>query len=127
MTAATAPAIAAALASLRTLTGVAVTVHRGALSASLNASPSYREYEREDGDVIITVESWDWLITAADYVLDSAAVEPAEGDRIVHDDGTTTRTYEVVPLGDGGQCFTATDPGRLGWRVHSRLVTEAAS
>jgi hypothetical protein len=115
-------AVAVALDTIRTVTGRTVTYSDGTNSVTLDATPSQRPYEVVDADGFqVWVRPWEFLITAADLVLDGSVVEPAAGHTIAVAEGGVTRTYEVQAFGSL-QPFEPADPARLSWRVRTRLV-----
>jgi hypothetical protein len=66
-------------------------------------------------------EARDFIITAADLVLDGDVVLPERGDRIKETVGSQTLVYEVV--GPGNEpCWRWSDPYRLALRVHTKQV-----
>jgi len=74
----------------------------------------------------VQAERTDWIIEAADYQIDAAAVRPEAGDEIeIPDADGMTRTYQVVPRGSESHC-RACDGGQTAWRVHTQLIAENA-
>lgn len=70
-------------------------------------------------------ESRDYLINAADYVLDGVEVLPDRGDRITETDAAgNTFVYEVLPFGDDEQHFRFADRYRTRLRIHTKLVDQ---
>lgn len=101
-----------------------VVYRRGALSVSLPATRGRSDFQATDAQgVLVQERSVDWLVTAADLVLNSASVEPERGDRVEETVGGVTRTYEVMAPGNGPP-WRWSDPGHKTMRVHSKLVDE---
>ncbi len=74
----------------------AVTYSRGGDSVSLLATIGNTEFEHVDEyGVVHKIESRDYLIIAADLVLDESEVLPATGDKVTDGDSV----YEVSPMG----------------------------
>lgn len=81
--------------------GVAITYHRGPSHVHVTAvvvelGPGLDEY----GAVLVDLVRRDYLITAADLLLDGVAVLPSRGDRVREIIAGKTEVYEVLPLGD---------------------------
>lgn len=64
----------------------------------------------------------DYLIVAANLILNGSAVEPAENDRIVETIDGTSMTFEVLPPGGGEPAWRWSDPDRTRYRVHVKRV-----
>lgn len=103
--------------------GELVQYRRGTQRVDLTAVPLDVEPE------LLEVEGYglrakvlDWLVAAADLVLDGVRTEPAAGDRIVRTSAGGQQTYEVAPLGEDAAARAA-DPHGVHWRVHGRLVS----
>ena len=78
------------------------------------------ELRRGDG-VVIEAQRMDWVIAVEDLVFGGQQSKPAEGDRIEQQIGSTTHTYEVMPLGTDSHCRPIGPYGNA-WRIHSKLV-----
>ena len=106
---------------LKANAGQSITYTRGPNSATLTATIGETEYEKEDAHgVIIRFESRDFLIDAADLILDSVTVNPQDGDKITYGG----ETYEALSL-DGGRPYEPTDPYETQWRVHTKQIVAA--
>ena len=99
---------------------------RGAQSAELPATVGKTTFEVDDGyGVLVRYESRDFLVQAADLVLDAAPVLPQRGDRIRETQGQQVFVYEVTAPGKE-PCWRYSDPYRQTLRIHSKQVeTEA--
>jgi hypothetical protein len=104
--------------------GVAVTYQRTTSSVAISqAAPATTLVRVEDAEGLsLRSRRRDWIIRAADLVLNDEAVTPAVGDRIVNG----RLTYEVQRLA-GEDCFYPCDAEGAFLRIHTRLVMETAS
>jgi len=98
----------------------AVTYRRAGQSLPLQATVGETTFDVETAHGAETWESRDFLIRVADLVLEAAAT-PARGDRIAELVGAKTLVFEVMAPGDA-PCWQYSDPGRLTFRVHTKLV-----
>lgn len=104
-----------------------VTYRRGDRSVCVPATIGRTEYQQDDGYGIITkAESRDFLILAADLVLDGMLVLPEVGDRIDEMQCDKTFTYEVLPIGGQQTQYRYSDPFRQTLRIHTKLIDEEA-
>lgn len=94
-----------------------VTYKRGGDSVVISATlgTSAEEVYDEAGTSMRTKRS-DFIVNAADLILDGEAVTPLSGDQII----IGTRTYEVMALADGK--VYEEFPYNLLIRIHARLV-----
>lgn len=110
----------------RRMAGLPAIYSRGSDAVQLTAAPGRTKYETVDQEgATVAASQDDWLVTAAELVLAGVRTEPNRGDTIevTRRDGSQ-QTYEVMPITDGGECFSL-DPHRVTYRIHSRLTTEA--
>ena len=100
---------------------------RGSQSVDLLATAGKTAFEVDDGyGVLVRYESRDFLILAADLVLDAMPALPQRGDRIRETQGGTTFVYEVTAPGKE-PCWRFSDAWRKTLRVHSKQIdTEGA-
>ena len=100
----------------------AVVYCRGQAEVEVLATAGRTTFEVESSTgVAERFESRDFIITAADLVLDGGAVVPERGDRIKETVGSLTLVYEVV--GPGSEpCWRWSDPYRLAMRIHTKQV-----
>lgn len=91
--------------------------HRGAVSCPLGATFGRRETIVEAAGIVEQHEQWDFVITAADLVLEGVASLPRSGDWIE----VAGRKYEVLPL-PGQDCFRPCDPFGTQLRIHTKQV-----
>jgi len=114
-------AAAAALAAVRRLAGVSATLKRGASAQAITATVGKTVFKAEaaaQGPASIRdTQARDYLLPAAEYLVDGVAVLPQLGDQIVEG----AATFEVVSL-DSEPPYRFADPGRTWLRVHTTLV-----
>ena len=108
---------------LQSSAGISVVYQRGATqSGTIIATPSQHEYEVMGLDEMLTsVLSYDWTFTAADIAISGSAIQPRPGDRIVATVGSSSNTYEVLPL-KPRPCFERLDAFGTMTLVHTKLV-----
>ncbi len=99
---------------------------RGAQSVDLLATIGKTTFEVDDGyGVLVRHESRDFLVLAADLMLDGAPVLPQRGDRVRETQGQQVFVYEVTAPGKE-PCWRYSDPYRKTLRIHSKNIdTEA--
>ena len=92
-------------------------------SVAVSATPARTVLEEgnTEGIVFTKTEIRDWLIDVADLVLGGEAATPANGDVVDETSGSTTYSYEVLPLG-AEPCYSFADAYRVKYRVHSKQV-----
>lgn len=96
-----------------------VTYERGGDSVELAATLGTSEEEVYDqSGTSMRAKRNDFLVTAADLILDGVLTTPIPGDRIIHG----TKTYEVMALSDGRHYVAL--PGDVTLRIHAKLVDE---
>ena len=99
-----------------------VTYSRGSASVSIAAAIGNSAFTLDNGNVVLNIESRDYLFAAADLVLDGNTVTPLPGDRITESDG---QVYEVLPIA-GEPAWRYSDRYRTSLRVHTRQVESGA-
>lgn len=103
----------------------AVVYARGAEEVTLNATIGQTEFEEQDRDGFVQrTQSRDFIVLAADLIIDSVVVTPEKGDLIRETTGSTVRTFEVLPFGDS-PLWRWSDPHRTAIRVHTKHVSTA--
>lgn len=102
-----------------------VTYRRGSQEVELPATKGRRVFEITDqGGLNTTLESTDWIVTAADLVLNlltNEQITPRRGDQIVEVIDEKTTTYEVLEL-PGVPTWAWADQRQISRRIHSKLV-----
>lgn len=126
---AVARAIAAAARAHQRVGGVEVRYVRpvpgqASLEVTLRAVPGQTTYETLDaaGTTIIAAQSRDYLIVAADLVLDGEPTQPARGDRIIETEEDGDHTYELLEL-PSSNCWRWSDEQHVRYRVHTKQIT----
>jgi hypothetical protein len=106
----------------------AVTYARGAQSVALPATVGKTTFEVDDGyGVLVRHESRDFLMLAADLMLDGAPTSPQHGDRIRETQAGQTFVYEVTAPGKE-PCWRYSDAYRKTLRIHAKQIdTEETS
>jgi len=107
-----------------------VTYRRGAASVAVQATIGQTAFDIDQGDgAPVAFQSRDYLITVADLVLSAALAIPQEGDTIEETVTvgavTTTYKHEVARFG-AEECYRYSDPYRITFRIHTKLMTETA-
>lgn len=101
----------------------AITYHSGATEIEVpDAVLGKSVYESQDAaGVTVRSNHVDWLIAPGRLVIDDSQVEPQPGDKIVHTSGSTTRTYQVVPMGTD-PCWRWSGPSHDRIRIHVQEI-----
>ena len=100
--------------------GTSITYTRGAFSVTLTATVGKTDTRLGDltaGRVRTEWADKDYLIHAADLILNAAAITPAAGDQIT--EGSEVR--EVVPM-DAEPHSRASDPYSIRLRIHTKRI-----
>lgn len=109
---------------MKAAAGVEVTYSRGAESATFTAWPGETRFavSSPDGKSRVVWGDADWLIEAADLVLDGAAVKPLKGDRIAATINGEACVFEAsTPTGETVWRWSD-HMGRTRVRVHCKRV-----
>jgi hypothetical protein len=103
-----------------------VTYVRDAATVELLATPGRTTFEQvSEFGVVTRIEAHDWLIAAADLVLDGQCVLPQAGDRIRESANGQVQVYEVLAPG-GEPPYRYSEVSRHTLRIHTKRVdTEA--
>ncbi|WP_417392032.1 hypothetical protein [Gimesia sp.] len=103
-----------------------VVYRRGLSVATISATVGRTVYESLDSEgVTAHIESADWLITAADLVLDGQAVTPERNDLIEFTLNGVKNTFKVLPMGKDVPIFTYCDNAtQVMIRVHTKLFKQ---
>jgi len=95
---------------------------RGEHSVEVQAGIGHTAFEVDDGTgVLEQYESRDFIVRAADLVLDSATVVPARGDRVREEQDGMVYVYEVMAPGRFPHAKFS-DRSRRTLRIHTKLV-----
>jgi len=115
-----------AFESNRVVAGVSVSYHRGADSVTITAVPATTSMEAiDDAGSMVRLKVRDYLVKAADLVLDGIIVEPDRGDQIKEVIGSTRFVHEVLgPVGQQHFAWSSIDGSVL--RVHTQEFEQEA-
>ena len=95
---------------------------RGSRFVELSATVGKTTFEVDDGyGVLVRHESRDFLILAADLVLDGQSIQPERSDRIRETQGGTVYVYEVSAPGKE-PCWRYSDAFRKTLRIHTKQI-----
>lgn len=118
-------AISGALETVRQTAAVDVTFQRAAYSTGvIQAIPGKSTYDvRDEFGAVIRYQSRDFIVKAADLVLDDETVLPQRGDLIKEEltDGSLA-IHEVMRADGGEDVWRYSDLGRSFIRIHTKLV-----
>ena len=96
--------------------------HRGDDFAQVHAAIGRSVFEVDSGFAVLErVESRDYLVPAAELVLNGETTLPARGDRIKETDGAVVFVYEVMAPGNEPH-FVFSDPYRRTLRIHTKFI-----
>jgi len=101
---------------------------RGSRSVQIAATIGKTTFEVDDGyGVLVRQESRDFLMLAAELVLDGQPATPQRGDRIRETQNNTVFIYEVTAPGKE-PCCRYSDAFRKTLRIHTQMIdTESTS
>jgi len=91
---------------------------------SATKSQPAAEVDGQHNEIEEELDSADWIITAADLVLDEAVTLPASGDLIKETAGGVTYIWQVMAIA-GEPCFRYCDSARVSLRIHTKLIAQA--
>jgi len=105
-----------------------VVYSRGAHQVELSATIGRTDFEIDSGDGFpIRTSTRDFLIHAADLVLDGVTVKPERHDRIQETDvDGSTILYEVMTPAENEPVWSYSDAYRRRLRVHTKKLEEKA-
>ena len=99
-----------------------VLYRRGSLTVPVQAGKGRTTFELTDtSGILISIESRDFLISAASLLLDDIPILPELGDRIIETIGSKLHAYEVSNFGSE-QSYRFCDPYRYKLRIHTRYI-----
>ena len=99
-----------------------VLYRRGSLTVPVQAGKGRSTFELTDtSGILVEIESRDFLISAANLLLDEMPILPEVGDRIIETVGGKLHAYEVSNFG-AEQPYRFCDPYRYKLRIHTRYV-----
>ena len=102
-----------------------VTYRRGSSTAQVPATVGATRFEVDDGYGLIVEQNMrDYIIAAADLVLNGEQTLPERGDEILEERDGVTYVYEVMELG-AEQHYRFSDPAGKTLRIHTKHVGTA--
>lgn len=108
---------------LKNSAGLTVTYARGSDSVAVTASAAFHEYQIVDEEGFSqSVLVRDYILHAADLILDGSAVAPRIGDVITETIGGVAQTFEVLPLDDRRREYQPLDTDGVLLMVHTKRV-----
>ena len=103
-----------------------VTYRRGEDEVELSATIGRTIFRLPEGyGVEVRVETRDFLITAADLILDGSLIEPKAGDEIDRTVGSAIHTFEVMSPGADEAAWVYSDGYRYTLRIHTKRIEVA--
>ena len=112
-------------AQLKASAAVTVTYSDGVNSVEISATPGNTPYDVMDRNGVLTQkEARDFIVTAADLVLNSQTVLPQSGHTITETVGSATHTYVVLRI-PGANEYRYVDQTRQLLRIHTELRSKA--
>lgn len=116
----------AAAQATKKLAGLTVTYTRGAATVDIVARVGMSKTEIADQDgTSFEIKVRDWIVDAADLVLDAETVTPRRGDTITETVAGMVRVYEVLPVA-GEETHRYSDATGKRWRIHTKLKSSEA-
>lgn len=116
-------------AQLKAFAGRAVTYQRGGSQVSVTATVGrvLLKFGDELGGQHVQMTDRDYIVTAADLVLNGAVVTPETGDQFLDlDGGLTPNVYEVQPYGTEPH-YRPADPFGVMLRIHTKFLGPVGS
>jgi hypothetical protein len=118
-------AFAAMTATIKQLNGITVTLASGTSSSSVTAIAGQSTFPIEDSAGLLTsLQTRDYLISATDFKLNGAPVEPSVGMTITETLAGVNYVYKVISP-NGEAAWRWSDPQRIKYRVHTKLASSA--
>jgi hypothetical protein len=106
-------------ARLKSRSGESLVYRRGGNSVNLTGTVGENEHEDSSVEMVIhLIKSVDFIITAADLVIDSELTTPQKGD-LIEGDGDV---YEVLPHGEQKQTWRYSGPFKTVIRIHTKKI-----
>lgn len=98
-----------------------VVYDRDGQQVTINATRGSTKYETiDDGGLLVYGRSVDFIVNAADLILNSVVTEPERGDKVLVTVGNTVLEYDVLAVGDIKE-FRPSDPLSTMLRIHTKL------
>lgn len=103
--------------------GLSVVYQRGTSTVSITATASLHRYEVVDAEGFgITMLSRDYIVQAADLIINGSEVSPRPGDRIVETIRSVSQTYEVMAIGQMKE-YEPLDTDGVLLKIHTKRIT----
>lgn len=100
-----------------------VTYQRGEQSANVPATTGQTVFRYDDAaGGIVRYVSQDFLVRVEHLVLDDSEIEPRRGDRVFEIAKGKVYTHEVMPFGNDEPEWRYSDPQRMTYRIHTKLI-----
>lgn len=113
---------AAADAQFAEAFGGDVTYVRGSSETTVTATATLHDYEVTDvRGAIETIRSRDYVIEAADLMIDGEPIEPRSRDRIKETIAGTIEVFQAMPLGKR-PVAEHTDASHTAWLIHTKHI-----
>lgn len=118
-------AIAGALRTARESAGIDVIVVAGSHRIPVKAIRSDSDVDEVRGDgTVVAAKTVDWVIQAADLVVNGRPARPQRGFQIEQLVGDKTKTFEMMPADGGDSCYEPVGPQETAFRIHTKFKTE---
>lgn len=110
--------------SRRRTMGRQIRYRRGSREVLLQATLGQSKWDAvDDNGNLLRCQSQDYLVLAAELVINGNRIEPARGDVIEECVPGQKRTFEVLP-GPNNQVFAVMDTMGVELRIHTQLKTK---
>ncbi|MFH1302334.1 MAG: hypothetical protein ABIK07_14835 [Planctomycetota bacterium] len=107
------------------LTATSLTYTQDGTPIDINGTQGSTNWRVMDRDGFpLRKTSVDWIVKAADLVIDGVPVLPKRNGLITRVLGGVSRVYQVLPFGDDELEYRFLDTGRTMLRIHTKLITE---
>ena len=108
---------------LQSHAGQTVTYSRSGASVEVTATVGQSEYEASDVENYhTTIKMRDYIVNAADLVINGSAIKPQRGDQIRQVVDGETKVYEVLPPSSNSDVYENRDGREVIYRIHTKLV-----
>lgn len=108
---------------LKAVAGLSVTYARGSDSVAVTASAAFHEYQIVDEEGFsASVLVRDYLLHAADLIIDGSVITPRAGDTITETINGVSQTFEVMPLDERRREYEPLDTDGVLLKLHTKRV-----
>ena len=109
---------------LQTAAGVSTVYARGAYTLNLTPWVGRTVFASNlEGNARIEFGERDYLIPAANLILNGATTEPAIGDRITETVGGESKVFEIMRPSNGEPAWRWSDSSQTRYRIHVKRVS----